>query len=51
MTPTVKYEWQPGDTDTEGFYDAEFEVTYSDGTVETFPNRGFITVIISPDLG
>lgn len=38
VTPTVKYNWQVGDTDTPGLYKAEFEVTYSDATVETFPN-------------
>lgn len=42
----VQYEWSTGDTDTVGQYDAEFQVTYSDGTIETFPNNGFITVNI-----
>ena len=34
----VKYNWDAADTDTEGFYLGEWEVTYSDTTVETFPN-------------
>lgn len=42
----VQYEWSDGDTDTVGQYKAEFQVTYDDGTIETFPNNGFITVDI-----
>lgn len=47
----VSYQWQVGDTSSYGFFNAEFEVTYSDGTKETFPNNGYISVHISPDLG
>lgn len=47
----VSYEWLPSDTATVGFYNAEFEVIYSDGTKETFPNEGYIAVRIDPDLG
>lgn len=46
----VAHLWAPGQTDDPGRYQAEFEVTYSDGAVETFPNRGFITVIIPEDV-
>lgn len=49
-TPTVRYDWQPADTDEAGFFSAEFEVTYSGGAVETFPNSGHIPVTISPDI-
>lgn len=48
-TPTVRYNWQATDTQTPGFYEAEFVVTYSDATVETFPNSGFITINIVGD--
>ncbi len=46
----VQYEWSVGDTDTAGFYDAEFEVTYSGGRIETFPNNSFERVHIGKDL-
>ncbi len=49
-TPTVKYDWQEGDTALFGNYVAEFEVTYLDGTVETFPNDSWIDVSIYPDI-
>jgi len=31
-------------------YEAEFRVTYMDGTIETFPNLGFIEVFIIGDV-
>lgn len=46
----VRYSWEPEDTDTEGQFHGEFEVTYSDGTVRSFPNPDNILIIISPDL-
>lgn len=49
-TPTVSYDWQAGDTDNAGEYVAEFEVTYSDGSIETFPNDGYISIEIDPAL-
>jgi hypothetical protein len=49
-TPTVQYNWVSADTSTKGFFDAEFQVTYSDTTIETFPNKGFISVHISEDI-
>lgn len=47
----VSYDWAADDTDTAGYFTAEFEVTYSDTSVETFPNKGFIGVHIHADLG
>ena len=32
------YSWQAGDTDTPGVYWATFQVTHSDGGVESFPD-------------
>lgn len=47
---TVRYEWMDGDTETTGSYQAEFEVTYVNGTIETFPNDGYITVLVLPEI-
>jgi hypothetical protein len=46
----VVYEWSDGDTDTLGRHQAEFEVHYSDGGTETFPNGDNIEVYITEDL-
>lgn len=50
-SPVVEYAWGEGDTDTAGFFQAEFEVTYFDGSVETFPNDEYLYVNIIGDLG
>jgi hypothetical protein len=46
----VSYEWSASDTATVGSYQAEFEVTNTDGTIETFPNNGYIRVEITDDI-
>jgi len=46
----VAHAWAPGETDIAGRYEAEFRVTYADGTIETFPNHGFIDVVIIGDV-
>jgi hypothetical protein len=46
----VAHIWAPGETDTPGRFEAEFRVIYLDGTVETFPNLGFIEVFITEDV-
>ena len=47
----MKYSWVAADTDLAGVFSAEFEVTFSDATIETFPNGGYIEVRITEDLG
>ena len=47
---TVRYDWDAADTDTTGSYQAEFEVTYADASIETFPNDGYIRVEIISDI-
>lgn len=43
----IRYDWQTGDTDTAGTFLSRFKVTFSDGTIETFPNAGrYIKTII-----
>jgi hypothetical protein len=46
----VGYDWEDGDTDTAGGFNAEFEVTFAGGDIETFPNSGQMLVAIVPDL-
>ena len=50
LPPVVQYDWQEGDTDIKGLFQAEFRIEYSDGTIETFPNRSFITVSVNEDV-
>ena len=46
----VRYAWAAGDLDTAGLFDAEFEVTFGDGTTETFPNDRHLVVQVTEDL-
>lgn len=48
----VEYVWQPDGSDTAdpGDYDAEFEVTWSDGTKTTFPNFRFLRIKITKTI-
>lgn len=46
----VRYVWSGTDTDTPGRYWAEFEVTFSDGRKQTFPNPGYLSVLITEQL-
>jgi hypothetical protein len=46
----VKYSFTTSDTDTSGNFDGEFQVTFVGGQVETFPNDGYIKVIITDDV-
>ena len=46
----VRYNWLSADTNTIGSYQAEFEVTYADASVETFPNDSYIAVEIIDDI-
>ena len=46
----VKYSFSSADTDTSGNFDGEFQVTFVGGQVETFPNDGYIKVIIPDDV-
>ena len=46
----VQYSWTGANTDTAGTYIAEWEVTYSGGTVETFPSNDYNRVLIAEKL-
>jgi hypothetical protein len=41
---------QPGDTDTAGLFEGEFEVTFPGGRIKTFPDPGLIPVRITDDI-
>lgn len=49
-TGRVEYGWVTADTDTAGTYEAEFEVTFSGGSKQTFPTQGYIEVTIVDDI-
>jgi hypothetical protein len=50
-TGRVRYEWTAANTDTADEYEAEFQVTYANGKIQTFPNDGHIPVMITDDIG
>lgn len=43
--------FQSPDTDFPGNYDAEVEITWSAGAVETVPNDSYLQIVIKADLG
>jgi hypothetical protein len=49
-TGSVKYDWVAADTANAGSFQAEFEVTYTNGGIETFPNDQSIAIVITEDL-
>ena len=46
----VEYKWSASDTDTAETYEAEFECTFSDGTIQSFPNDKHAFVYITDDI-
>ena len=47
----VRYTFTAANTNPADEYEGEFECTFSDGTVQTFPNRGYIPIIVQDDIG
>ena len=47
---TVRYDWVAADTATAGCFPGEFEVTFADGSIQTFPNDENLTIIIPKDV-
>lgn len=45
-----QYDWAPSDTAEAGNFDAEFEVTYPGGAIETFPNKGYVRILVTADI-
>jgi hypothetical protein len=48
--PVVQYDWQTSDTQESGKFEAEWEVTYPGGLVETFPKDSYLIINIYPDI-
>lgn len=48
--PVLRHLWEASHTATVGAFQAEFEVQYSSGQIETWPNKGYIDVIIGDDI-
>ena len=46
----VSYNWTTNDTDTAADYEAEFQVTFAGGAVQTFPGRNWIAVHVIDDI-
>ena len=46
----VEYTWIAADTDIDGTYDAEWEVTYSAGAIQSFPDFLFNEIIITKQI-
>jgi hypothetical protein len=46
----IRYDWQADDTDTAGEFDGEVEVTFAGPRVETYPQNGYIQIVIDSDL-
>jgi hypothetical protein len=46
----VTYQWLTANTTTAGTFRAEWQVTFADATIQTFPNYGYDTVQIESQL-
>lgn len=46
----VRYDWIAADTNTASEYEGEFQVTFSNGGIQTFPNDGYINVTVRDDV-
>lgn len=46
----VKYNWTASDTDTAGIYEAEIQITFSNGKIRTIPPKGYFIVDVTDDI-
>lgn len=46
----IRYDWQLTDTDENGLFEAEIKVIYADGSIERFPDPGYIDVLIGANI-
>jgi len=50
LTGAVQYQWETADTVDAGSFEGEFEVTFSDGRIETYPNNGYLDILITEQI-
>ena len=50
LTGAVQYQWATADTADAGSFDGEFEVTFTDGRIETYPNNGYLDILITEQI-
>jgi len=46
----VHYTWGATDLEKSGTFLAEFEVTFSDDTIETFPNTETLVIVVTKEI-
>ena len=46
----LQYDWTATNTNTADVYEGEFQVTYADSSVQTFPNDGYILIDVKDDV-
>lgn len=46
----VKYSWTASDTDTAGTYEAEIQITFSNGKIRTIPPKGYFIIDVTDDI-
>ena len=46
----VQYSFSAANTNTADRYEGEFQVTYSDSNVQTFPNNTYIDITVTDDV-
>ena len=50
VSGNVKYVWSASDTVTAGDYEGEFKCTLGSGQIISFPNNGYILILISESV-
>ena len=46
----VQYSFSGANTNTADRYEGEFQVTYSDSSIQTFPNNTYIDITVTDDV-
>ena len=46
----IQYDWASANTNTADVYEGEFQVTYADSSIQTFPNDGYILIDVKDDV-